>query len=326
MSKVLVIGCGLTGSTLAYLHNKVGDNVIVIEKKTHTAGTAYSKKVEGIHVHAYGAHIFHTDNEEVWDFINKFSDFNNYTHEVKSRCNGNLYSLPINLNTFYEFFGIDDASLITDEHLEQIRKNLYYGYSSKQWGVDVSEIDKSVFERLPIRKIRDNRYFSDKYQGIPIEGYTNAVEKMLRGCDVILNSKVNQRFDFSKFDIIYNTSPIDEFFDFYFGSLPYRSLIFKEEIYQKEHYQQFAVINEADIRVPYTRVIEHKYFNDPGCDYTIITKEYPTEFNLYNKYVELAKLKFPNMVFCGRLGAFKYLDMDDAISEAIILFNKWFKN
>ena len=336
MKNILIIGSGLTGSTLAYKHNKLGDKVTVIEKRDHIGGNVYTKDIEGICVHQYGAHIFHTSDKKVWDFVNQFVHFNNYRHQVKSRYKGKLYSLPINMNTFKEFFGIKNKKEVTEEHLEEIYKTLFYGYSAKQWGKPIEEVDKSVFKRLPVRYTYNNDYFDDKYQGIPIEGYTKLIESLLKGCTVITNCKVTNEFDFSKYDIVYNTGPIDEFLDYMLGPLEYRSLEFKTEVYSKGTFQECAVVNEACVEVPYTRTIEHKYFNNMDQIGTIITREYPkkyvhgknepyytvnTERNqvLYDRYRKIAKLKYPNMIFCGRLGAYKYYDMDDAIREALIL-------
>ena len=334
--KILIIGSGLTGSVLAYKHKSGGDIVTVIEKRNHIGGNVYTEDRNGICVHRYGAHIFHTSNEEVWEFVNKFVHFNDYRHQVKSNHNGKLYSLPINMNTMTEFFGITDPNEITDDKLEKIYSALFYGYSSKQWNKPISEIDKDIFKRLPVRKTYNNDYFDDKYQGIPTEGYTKLIESLLNGCNVITNFKVYNTFDFSGYDIIYNTGPIDEFFDYCIGKLEYRSLSFVNEYYENKTFQDYAVINQADIEIPYTRIIEHKHFDYKGQKDTIITIEYPDDYNgenepyyvinnernneIYKKYLQLSKSKFPNMFFCGRLGAYKYYDMDDAIMEALDIY------
>ena len=256
-----------------------------------------------------------------------------YTHIVKTRHNGKLYSLPINMNTFKEFYNIEHPEEITIEHLNNIYKELFYGYSEKQWGKPIDKIDKSVFNRLPIKHSFDNNYFNDTYQGIPEEGYTKFIEELLKDVKIVLNIKVNKEsFDFSKYDIVYNTGPIDEFFNYELGKLEYRSLEFKTEKLN-DTYQEYAVINEADIDVPYTRTIEHKHFNNKGQKHTFITKEYSVSFDgtnepyytvntesnqiLYSKYKNMAAEKFPNMIFCGRLGSYKYYDMDDAIEAAL---------
>ena len=335
MKNVLIIGSGLTGATLAYQHIKLGDNVTVFEKRNHIGGNVYTEKINDIDVHKYGAHIFHTSDKKVWDFVNQFVHFNNYRHQVKSRYKGMLYSLPINMNTFKEFFNIEDYMEVTPTNLEYIYKTLFYGYSAKQWGKPIEKIDKEVFKRLPVRDTFNNDYFDDIYQGIPIEGYTKLIEGLLEGSTIKLNTKVDSTFDFSKYDVVYNTGPIDEFLNYELGHLEYRSLEFKIEILPQTKYQDYAVINEASINVPFTRTIEHKYFNNNKQNSTIITKEYPkdngepyytvnTEINnkLYQKYKELAIIKYPNMIFCGRLGAYKYYDMDDAIKEALKLCHK----
>ena len=342
MANILIIGSGLSGSVLAYKHNEHGDHVKVIEKRNHIGGNVYTEDAGDICVHKYGAHIFHTSNKEVWDFVNKFVTFNDYKHEVKSRYNGKLYSLPINMNTFMEFFNIDNPDDINESHINQIYEALFYGYSSKQWHKPIEELNKEVFKRLPVRKAFNNRYFDDLYEGIPIEGYTKLIEGLLKGCNVITNFKVYRTYDFSCYDIIYNTGPIDEFFDYELGHLEYRSLEFKNEYIHDSTYQDYAVINESNIDVPYTRIIEHKHFNNTGQKDTIITYEYPMDYDgtnepyyvindkknntLYQQYKEFAKIKFPNMIFCGRLGSYKYYDMDDAIIEAFDIYNKNMSN
>ena len=335
---VLIIGSGLTGAVLAYKHKCDGDNVTVFEKRNHIGGNVYTKDVEGICVHQYGAHIFHTSDKKVWKFVNQFVHFNDYRHQVKSRYKGKLYSLPINMNTFKEFYGVEKKEDVTEEMLQHIYETLFYGYSAKQWGKPVEEIDKEVFKRLPVRYTFNNDYFDDIYQGIPIEGYTYLIEQLLLGSTVILNCDVKNDYNFSKYDIVYNTGPIDRFLDYMLGSLEYRSLEFKTEVYSKGSFQECAVVNEAMIEVPYTRTIEHKYFNDTGQQGTIITREFPKKYNgknepyytvnternqvIYDRYKRLAKLKYPNMIFCGRLGDYKYYDMDDAVREALNIFKK----
>lgn len=338
MKRVLIIGSGLTGATLAHLHHQAGDKVLVLEKRNHIGGNIYTEDVNGICVHKYGAHIFHTSDKNIWDFVNQFVHFNNYKHEVKSRYNGRLYSLPINMNTFKEFFNIEDPLEITQINIDYIYKTLFYGYSAKQWGKPIEEINKEVFKRLPVRDTFDNNYFDDIYQGIPLEGYTSLIESFLQGVKWKLNTEVNYSYDFKDYDIVYNTSPVDKFMNYELGKLEYRSLKFITEYHKDITFQDYAVINEASINIPYTRIIEHKYFNNKGQKDTIVTIEYPKEYNGYNEafytindekntklhkdYITLAKIRYPNMVFCGRLGAYKYYDMDDAIREAINLYNK----
>lgn len=335
MKSVLIIGCGITGATLAYKHKQKGDNVTIVDKRSHIGGNVYTENVNGIDVHKYGAHIFHTNDKEVWDFVNQFVEFNDYGHQVKTRFDNRLYSLPINMNTFREFFDIEDANEITNEHIDHIKEKLYNGYSAKQWQRQIEDIDKSVIDRLPIRQTFDNNYFDDKYQGIPIGGYTKLVAELLKGCELHLNTKITQEYNFNDYDVVYNTSPIDEFMDYQLGELEYRSLNFVEECHEVNYFQDYAVINEAEISVPYTRVIEHKHFANSDAKGTIITVEYPKAFdgtneryytvnneknnNLHKKYKELAHKKYPNMIFCGRLGDFKYYDMDDAIKRALEL-------
>ena len=242
------------------------------------------------------------------------------------------------MNTFNEFFNISNPDDIKQEHIDKIHEALFHGYSSKQWGKPINEINKDVFKRLPFRKTFNNDYFDDTYQGIPIEGYTSLIESLLLGTKRKTGIKVTKDFDFSTYDIIYNTGPIDEFFNYELGKLEYRSLEFQTKKLVKKYHQDFAVINEANYEVKYTRTVEHKHFNDTNKNYTIVTKEYPRPYNgdnepyytinddknntLYEKYKELAKERFPNMIFCGRLGAYKYYDMDDAIREALNIFSK----
>ena len=337
MKNILVIGSGLTGATLAYKHKE--DKVTVIERRNHIGGNIYTEDIDGICVHQYGAHIFHTNDKEIWDFVNQFVHFNNYKHEVKSFYNGNLYSLPINMHTFKEFFGITNPEEIKQEHIDYIKKCLYYGYSAKQWNKSIDKIDPKVFDRLPIRTTWDNNYFSDIYQGIPIEGYTSLIESLLQGCKIILNTEVTKDFDFTPYDLVYNTGPIDKFLEYELGHLEYRSLHFNTLSLKDLTYQNYAVVNFASESVPYTRIIEHKHFNYNGQKDTIVTFEYPydykekrepyytvnTEVNnkLYQKYKELAIIKYPNMIFCGRLGAYQYYDMDDAIKEAFNIFREY---
>ena len=340
--KVLIIGSGIYGATLARILTDNHIKCTVIEKRDHIGENVYTENKNGICFHKYGAHIIHTDDEEVWTFLNRFVHFNNYIHEVKSNYNGQLYSLPINMNTFKEFFNIEDPNKITDEHILKIQENLFYGYSAKQWGKPINEINKEVFKRLPIRKTFDNKYFSDKYQGIPIEGYTNLIESLLQGSKVKLNIKVTCDYDFSEYDVIYNTGPIDEFLNYSLGQLEYRSLKFIHKYFKDMTYQSYSVVNEASTLIPYTRTIEHKYFNYTGQKDTIITQEYPQEYNKYNEpyypinddknnklyeeYKKIAKEKFPNMIFCGRLGSYKYIDIDDAIRDAMDKANELLNN
>ena len=331
MKNVLIIGSGLTGAVLAYKHKQIGDKVLVLEKRNHIGGNIYTEDISGICVHKYGAHIFHTPYKYIWDFVNQFVHFNNYIHEVKSRYNNKLYSLPINMNTFKEFFNIENPNEITQEHIDYIKKALYYGYSTKQWGTN--KIDPKVLNRLPIRKTFNNNYFDDTFQGIPIEGYTSLIESLLQGVNRKINIKVTSNFDFTPFNIIYNTGPIDEFMNYELGNLGYRSLKFDIKFFENHTFQDYPVINEASLAIPYTRIIEHKHFNYTRQKDTIVTFEYPKVFGepyypinteenntLYKEYIKLAKDRFPNMIFCGRLGAYKYYDMDDTIKEAFEIF------
>ena len=242
------------------------------------------------------------------------------------------------MNTFNEFFHITTPEEIEQQHIDYIKQCLFYGYTAKQWEKSINEINKDVLNRLPYRETYNNNYFDDIYQGIPEGGYTKMIERMLEGVDVKLNINMDKNYDYSQYDIVYNTSPIDMFMDYELGELEYRSLKFITEQHNNITIQDYAVINEADINVPYTRIIEHKHFNNTGQPGTILTIEYPIKYDkyknepyysinndindsLHDKYVVLAKNKYPNMIFCGRLGAYKYYDMDDAIREAINIAN-----
>ena len=353
----LFVGAGLFSATMVYELEKLGKHCLVIEKRNHTGGNIYTENVDGINVHKYGAHIFHTDNREVWDFINQFAEFNRYTNCPVANYKGTLYNLPFNMNTFAKIWSDvitpEDAKKRIEEqaaemagkipqNLEEqaislvgrdIYERLIKGYTEKQWGKKCTELPPSIIKRLPVRFIFDNNYFNDRYQGIPIGGYTAIIEKMLKGTDVCFNTDFfnDKEKWLSIADKIIYTGTIDKFFDYKYGELEYRSLKFETEKLNKENYQGNAVINYTDSKTPYTRIIEHKHFEFGNQATTIITREYPSKWgkndepyyavndeknlSLYAKYKELAA-KQTKVIFGGRLGMYKYFDMDDTILAA----------
>ncbi|MBP3742504.1 MAG: UDP-galactopyranose mutase [Treponema sp.] len=366
----IFVGAGLFSATIAHAATKVGKKCLVLEKRSHIGGNIYTENESGINVHKYGAHIFHTDNKEVWDYVNKFAEFNRYTNCPVANYKGTLYNLPFNMNTFAKIWSdvitpedaqnriAEQASEMagkTPQNLEEqaislvgrdIYERLIKGYTEKQWGRKCTELPASIIKRLPVRLTFDNNYFNDRYQGIPIGGYTQIIGKMLDGCDIHLNTDF---FDDKKkwlgmADKIIYTGTIDKFFDYQFGELEYRSLRFETEILDKPNFQGNAVINYTDAETPYTRIIEHKHFEPENLNamekpITIITREYPANWKqgdepyyavndernsaLYAKYKELAG-KQDKVIFGGRLGMYKYFDMDDTIIAAWEIAKKLF--
>lgn len=352
----LIVGAGLFGSVCAHELNKNGKKVLVIDKRNHIGGNVYTENNEGIQVHKYGAHIFHTNDKGIWDYVNNFVEFNRFTNSPLANFKGELYNLPFNMNTFYQLWKTktpDEAKAKIDEQRKELRgkepenleeqaislvgrdiyEKLIKGYTEKQWGRDCNELPAFIIRRLPVRFTYDNNYFSDRYQGVPIGGYTNLIKKMLHGIDVQLNTDFLKRRDEFKTiaDKIIYTGPIDEYFDNKLGKLEYRSLKFENETYRKENYQGNAVINYTERNVPYTRIIEHKHFDPVDTPHTVITKEYPSEWKdgdepyypvndnknmeLFKKYKELAKDE--NVIFGGRLAEYKYYDMHQVIRSAL---------
>ena len=360
----LLVGAGLFNAVLA---NKLREKkCLVIEKRSHIAGNIYTESINNINVHKYGAHIFHTDDKKVWDYVNTFAEFNRYTNCPVANYKGKLYNLPFNMNTFTKIWDdvitpldakeriIEQASVMSGkipQNLEEqaislVGKDIYEilikGYTEKQWGRKCIELPPSIIKRLPVRLTFDNNYFNDKYQGIPIGGYTQIVEKMFEGCDIFLNTDL---FDdkekwLNMADKVIYTGTIDKFFDYKFGQLEYRSLRFETEKLDIENYQGNAVINYTEAEIPYTRIIEHKHFEFGTQSTTIITKEYPATWklgdepyyavndnkntNLYARCKELAD-KQDKVIFGGRLGMYKYFDMDDTIISALELAEKLLK-
>lgn len=357
MYDYLIVGSGLYGAILARELKNAGYKVLIIEKRNHIAGNVYTEKRDNINVHVYGAHIFHTSDEKVWNYVNKYAKFNDFINSPLAYYKGEYYHMPFNMNTFHEIWGVNTAeeakAKIEEEkakenikeitNLEEqaisfvgrtIYERLVKGYTEKQWGRDCKDLPSFIIKRLPLRFEYNNNYFNDIYQGIPIGGYTKLVENIIGDIEVKLNEdylKNKNYWNKQAKNIIY-TGAIDEFYDYKFGELEYRSLKFEVERIEKEFYQKNCVINYTEREVPYTRIIEHKYFENDQSPVTWITKEYPSDYkkgmekfypmndeknnNLYKKYAELASNE-KNIFFGGRLGKYKYYDMDDVIAEAL---------
>ena len=356
----LIVGAGLFGAIFAYEANKRGKKCLVIDKRSHIGGNIYTENVEGINVHKYGAHIFHTSDKEVWEYINQFAEFNRYTNSPVAVYKNELYNLPFNMNTFNKLWGVitpeeakakieeekRESGIIEPKNLEEqaislvgktIYEKLIKGYTEKQWGKKATELPSFIIKRIPVRFIYDNNYFRDIYQGIPIGGYTNIIEKMLQGLEVKLNCDFfDDRDNLENIaDKIIFTGTIDKYYDYKFGELEYRSLRFENEVLPLENYQGNAVINYTEYEIPYTRIIEHKHFEYQNIvDKTVITREYPDNWvqgkepyypinneknnMLYEKYKQLAD-NDNKVIFGGRLGHYKYYDMDKVIKEVLEL-------
>lgn len=354
----LIVGSGLFGSTFAYEAGKRGKACLVIDKRSHAGGNIFCENIDGINIHKYGAHIFHTSNKEIWQYINQFAEFNNYVNSPVANYKGEIYNLPFNMNTFSKMWNIstpEEAEKIIAEqrkaiahepqNLEEqaislvgtdIYKKLIKGYTEKQWGKNCKELPAFIIKRLPVRLTYDNNYFHDRYQGIPIGGYNQIIEKMLAQADVILNADFNDDRNYYKNiaeKIIY-TGSVDSYFDYQLGHLEYRSLRFEIEKVEKANYQGVAVMNFTDRETPYTRIIEHKHFEFGNQSTSYITKEYPQDWDitkeayypvnneknqeLYARYLMLAE-KEHNVLFGGRLAEYKYYDMDKVIESALNL-------
>ena len=365
----LIVGAGLFGATFAYEAAKRGKRVKVIEKRDHIAGNIYTKEVDGIQVHQYGAHIFHTSNKEIWNYINQFAEFNRYTNSPMANYKGQMYNLPFNMNTFHEMWGVRTPQEALDKINEQrqemagkkpqnleeqaisligrdIYEKLIKGYTEKQWGQKATELPAFIIRRLPVRLTYDNNYFNDSYQGIPIGGYTQIVEKMLDSDLIDVETGVDF-FDkkdeyLREYPRIVFTGMIDQFFGYQLGELQYRSLKFETEEKNVGNYQGNAVINYTDAETPFTRIIEHKHFEfgKGDKDKTIITREYPANWHrgdepyypvnnrqnneLYKKYAKLANEQTPNVLFGGRLGQYRYYNMDQVLHAALTAVDKEF--
>ena len=357
MYDYLIVGSGLFGSIFAYEAKKSGKKCLVIDKRNHVGGNIYTKKVEGINVHEYGAHIFHTSNKKVWDYIQQFAEFNRYTNCPVAFYKDEVYNMPFNMNTFSRLWNIKtpkeakaiiekqkvDSGIINPKNLEEqaismvgkdIYEKLVKGYTGKQWGKPCTELPSFIIKRLPVRFTYDNNYFNDLYQGIPIGGYTQIIEKMLDGIDIKLNCDFfehRKELEKSATKIVF-TGMIDQYYDYCYGNLEYRSLRFETEVLDEENYQGNAVVNYTEYEIPYTRIIEHKHFEFGTQSKTVITREYPSTWKkgdepyypmndeknnyLHAKYKELAD-KEDNIIFGGRLGMYKYFDMHNVIDEAL---------
>lgn len=366
----LIVGSGLYGATFAYLAKQKGKKCLVIDKRSHIGGNVYCDDDEGIHVHKYGAHIFHTSNKQVWDFVNSFVQFNRYTNSPVANYKGELYNLPFNMNTFYQMWGVKtpveaiskieeqkkDAIAILDgrepTNLEEqalslvghdIYEKLIKGYTEKQWGRKCTELPAFIIKRLPVRFTFDNNYFYDAYQGIPIGGYNKLIDGLLNEIEVKINADFfsDRKYWESMADRIVFTGKLDEFYDYRFGKLEYRTVRFETDKLEKQNHQGNAVINYTEAEIPYTRIIEYKHFEPENPAYqkdiTVISREYSTEWKdgmepfypvndeknglLYKKYKTLADSE-NNVFFGGRLAEYKYYDMDDVIEKCI---NDWEK-
>jgi UDP-galactopyranose mutase len=360
----LIVGAGLFGSVFAYEAHKRGKKCLVIDRRNHIGGNIFCENIEGINVHKYGAHIFHTSNKKIWDYVNQFVEFNRYTNSPIANFKGEVYNLPFNMNTFNKLWGVvtpqEARDIINEQKIESgidkpknleeqaislvgtdIYEKLIKGYTEKQWGRSATELPAFIIKRLPVRYTYDNNYFNDKYQGIPEGGYNVIIEKMLKGIEVKLNTdffKNKQELEKQANNIVF-TGMIDEYYNYQFGRLEYRSLKFENEILDTDNYQGNAVVNYTDKETPYTRIIEHKHFEFGTQEKTIITREYPADWapgdepyypinndinnDLYKKYKELAD-KEENIIFGGRLGSYKYYDMHQVIGAALRTVEKEF--
>ena len=358
----LIVGSGLFGSVFAHEAQKKNKKCLIIDKRDHIGGNIYCENTEGINVHKYGAHIFHTNNKDIWDYVNSFVEFNRYTNSPLANYKGELFNLPFNMNTYYKLWGtktpkeafdkiqsqINSLNIIDPQNLEEkalslvgtdIYEKLIKGYTEKQWGRSAKNLPPFIINRLPVRFTYDNNYFNDKYQGIPIGGYNVLIDGLLEGIEVKINSDFfdNREYYESIAENIVFTGRLDEFFDFKYGNLEYRSLRFENELLDIENYQGNAVINYTDKEIPYTRIIEHKHFEFGKQNKTIITKEFSTEWEngsepyypindthngeILKKYTKLANSE-TNTIFGGRLAEYKYYDMHQVIESALNKVNK----
>ena len=362
----LIVGAGLYGAVFAHEANKKGKKCLVVEKRDHIAGNIYCEDIHGIQVHKYGAHIFHTSEKSIWDYVNQFAEFNNYINSPVARYQDELYNLPFNMNTFSKMWGITtpqeakdiiagqiaDLNIKEPENLEEqalslvgrdVYEKLIKGYTEKQWGRDCKDLPAFIIKRLPLRFVYDNNYFNDRYQGIPVGGYTKIVEKMLNGIEVRLNVDYlahRQELETVADKIIY-TGMIDQFYDYRLGVLEYRSVRFETEELAMENYQGNAVVNYTDRAVPYTRIIEHKHFEFGQQPTTVISREYSSEWKkgdepyypvnndrnngLYEQYKALAAQE-NKVIFGGRLGGYQYYDMDKVIMAALEMCREELEN
>nr|WP_262918305.1 UDP-galactopyranose mutase [Mucilaginibacter straminoryzae] len=353
----MVVGAGLFGAVFAHEATKKGKTCLVIDKRNHAGGNIYCDEVEGINVHRYGAHIFHTNDKRLWDYVNSFVEFNRYTNSPLAIYKDELYNLPFNMNTFYQLWkvrkpeevraiiqsqikesGIEDPQNLEEQAISLVGTDIYYklikGYTEKQWGRNCRDLPAFIIKRLPMRFTFDNNYFNDKYQGIPIGGYNKLTEGLLKGIEVRLNVdyfESREEWDAMADQIVF-TGKIDQFYDYRFGKLEYRSLEFKHETLDTDNYQGNAVVNYTEREIPYTRIIEHKHFEFGTQDKTVITYEYPQEWDeskepyypindekntaMLKNYQQLADTE-TKVIFGGRLAEYKYYDMHQVIASAL---------
>lgn len=358
MYDYVIVGSGFFGAVCAYELNKQGKKVLVIEKRNHIGGNAYTENHDGVNVHKYGAHIFHTNDKKIWDYVNSFVEFSGFINSPIANYKGELYNLPFNMNTFYQLWKVKTPAEALEKinsqksighdlppkNLEEkaislvgrdIYEKLIKGYTEKQWGRKATDLPEFIINRLPVRYTFNNNYFSDRYQGVPVGGYTALIEKMLENIEVKLEEDFFENKDYYKSiceNVIY-TGPIDQFYDYKFGPLEYRSLRFENErIDDCDNYQGVAVVNYTEFEVPFTRIIEHKHFESTETHHTIITKEYPSEWKsgdepyypindsknmeVFHKYRDLTKSE-EKVFFGGRLAEYKYYDMHQVIKSAL---------
>ena len=362
----LLVGAGLFNAVFAHQAKMHGKRCLVIDKRPHLGGNVYCEDIDGITVHKYGPHIFHTSNKEVWDYVNSFVPFNRFTLNTLAYYKGRIFNLPFNMNTFHQMWGVvrpEEAkakilqqtdrekkhtvpSNLEEQAIAMVGRDIYEtlikGYTEKQWGRPCSELPAFIIKRLPIRFTYDNNYYNDSYQGIPEGGYNVLINRLLDGIEC--HTSCNYNDNHSSFEGIANkticTGPIDEFFDYKLGKLEYRSLYFEHDMLLSDNYQGNAIVNYTDLDVPYTRIVEHKWFDINNSDiinapHTVITREYPKDFSsdtepyypintirnikIYDEYISMAKEKRPDVIFSGRLGLFKYLNMDEIIKKALDL-------
>lgn len=357
----LIVGSGIFGATFAYEATKLNKTCLVVEKRSHIGGNTYCDYKDGINIHQYGAHIFHTSMKHIWDYVSKFTEFNHFINCPIANFKGELYNLPFNMNTFNKMWGVTTpaqarekieqqrAAMIGEPaNLEEqavllvgrdIYEKLIKGYTEKQWGRECSELPSFIIRRLPVRYTYDNNYFSDPYQGIPVGGYNSIINKMLAKCDIYLNKDFHmhrQELMQAAIKVVY-TGALDAYFDYCYGPLEYRSLRFETQRLEMENYQGVAVMNYTDGETPYTRIIEHKHFEFGRQPITYVTKEYPSEWKkgsepyypvndrlnqqLFQQYSKLAQRE-ENVIFGGRLADYQYYDMDKTIASALELVNK----
>ena len=363
---VLIVGSGLFGAVFAHEATKIGKKCLVIDKRNHKGGNVYCEEIEGINVHKYGAHIFHTNDKSIWDYVNQFATFNHYVNSPVSISKGKLYNLPFNMNTFYQLwgtktpteakniidnqiseYGVKEPKNLEEQALSLVGRDIYETlikeYTEKQWGTKATNLPAFIIKRLPLRFTYDNNYFNDKYQGIPEGGYNKIIEGLLENIEVQLNSDFFEKREYyeSLADTLVFTGKVDEYFDYEFGKLEYRSLKFENEILNQENYQGNAVVNYNDKDCLFTRIIEHKHFEFGKQNKTVITREYPQDWDsqkeayypinndknqeIYSKYQKLANQK-ENVIFGGRLAEYKYYDMHQIIASALVKFKKYHDN